>query len=173
MVLGGIFRLNLFQGWDSLVETPHLLNEKSGLCISAAYGQVLKQLVPPKLEKYVDSAPGYWKKTWWRKLTSSEMELGRLLRSRECPRWGGPGLWGQNCSQRLDCCPLWSWSMRQFVNLKHIFQPYGIFLMVCSQQSSIIIVNRCSFCPISQGIKINAMFEHVCFPTHCWSYFFP
>lgn len=128
---------------------------------------------PPKLEKYIDALLSYWRKTRWGKLTSSEMELGRLFRRRECPSQGGSGLWGQSCSQQLAGCPLWSCSMRQFVNLKHIFQPYGIFLMVCSQQSSLIIVNRCSFCPISQGIKINVMFEHECFPTHCWSCSFP
>lgn len=36
-----------------------------------------------------------------------------------------------------------------------------------------IVANRCSFGPISQGIEINVMFEHVCFPTHCWSCAFP
>lgn len=127
---------------------------------------------PPKLEKVFDPTPSYWRKTHWGKLTPSEMELGRLLRNGECLRRGGSGLRGQSCSQQLDSCPLWSWSMRQFVNLKHIFQPYEIFLMVCSQQSSIIIVNRCSFCPMSQGMK-TVMFEHVCFPTHCWSCPFP
>lgn len=33
-----------------------------------------------------------------------------------------------------------------------------------------IIANRCSFGPFSQGTEINVMFEHVCFPTHCWSF---
>lgn len=127
----------------------------------------------PKLEKDIDALLSYWRKTHWGKLTSSEMELGTLFRRQECPSQGGSGLWGQSCSEQLAGCPLWSWSIKQFMNLKHISQPYGIFLMVCSQQSSLIIVNRCSFCPISQGIKINVMFEHECFPTHCWSCSFP
>lgn len=117
----------------------------------------------PELEKDLDSTPSYWRKTHGGKPASPETELGRLLRNRERPRWEGSGLWGRSCSQQLDGCPLWNWSMGQFMNLKHIFQPYGIFLMICSQQSSVIIVNRCSFCPVSQGIKIHVMFENVCF----------
>lgn len=118
---------------------------------------------PQKSGKDLNSMPNYWRKAPWGKPACPETELGRLLRNRKRLSWERFSLWGQSCSEQLDGCPLWNWSMGQFINLKQIFQPYGIFLMVCSQWSSIIIVNRCSFCPISQGKKNNVMFENVCF----------